>query len=217
MTKRIKVFLADDHTVLREATAELINNQADMKVVGQAGTGQETCEYVRQLLPDVVVIDAAMPHMNGLQATQYIQAECPEIRILVLSAHQDAEHIMPLLEAGAISYLPKTVSLNELLEAIRATSRGESVLPPSIASVVVKRLAGKTTAEKGGLTSREVEVLSLVAQGHTNYHIAHQLSLSTRTIEAHLTHIFNKLNVNSRIEAVLVAQRKGWINSVDVN
>jgi NarL family two-component system response regulator LiaR len=209
---KIKVLLAEDHTVLREATAELVDHQPDMEVVGQVGSGEEAFNLVMRLKPDVVVMDIAMPRVNGLQATRQILTECPEVKILVLSAHQDAEHVIPLLEAGAVSYLPKTVSLNELLEAIRATSRGESVLPPAVASVVVKHLADDLPeAGREALSLREMEVLRLVAQGLTNEQIAHQLHLSPRTIEAHLTHIYNKLDVSSRTEAALLAQRRGWI------
>jgi DNA-binding NarL/FixJ family response regulator len=212
MAGKIRVFLADDHTVLREATAELVNNQPDMLVVGQAGTGEKTISLVKSLQPDVVIMDIAMPYMNGLEATQRIVAECPEARILVLSAHQDEGHIMALLEAGAISYLPKTASLNELLAAIRSTGQGESYLSHSVASIVVQHLSGKAKGgNKGLLSAREIEILRLVALGYTNDHIAHHLHLSKRTIEAHLTHIFNKLNVNSRTEAALRAQQSGWI------
>jgi DNA-binding NarL/FixJ family response regulator len=212
MRKKINVLLADDHVVLREATAELVDNQPDMEVVGQAGTGEDTIELANNLQPDIVILDIAMPRLDGLEAAQRILMDCPETRIIVLSAHQDSEHVIPLLEAGATSYLPKTVSLNELLEAIRSTSRGESVLPPSIASVVVKRFSGDLKKEgKAGLTDREMEVLRLVADGLTNDQIAQNIHLSTRTVEAHLTHIYNKLNVNSRTEAALLAMRKGWI------
>jgi len=215
MEGEIRVLLADDHVVLREATAELVDHQPDMKVVGQAGTGQETIAQARELRPDVVVMDIAMPRVNGLDATRCILAQCPETKVLVLTAHEDAEHVIPLLEAGAIGYLPKTVSLNQLLDAIRATSRGESVLPPSVASVVVRHMAGTTerTAECE-LTSRELEVLRLVAQGLTNYQIARHLGLSVRTVEAHLTHVYTKLDVNSRTEAALLAQRRGWVAEV---
>jgi DNA-binding NarL/FixJ family response regulator len=213
MDGRIRVFLADDHTVLREATAELIDNQPDMEVVGQASTGLDTIELVKQKRPDVVVMDIAMPRVDGLEATRLIVAECPEIHIMVLSAHQDADHILPLLKAGATSYLPKTIGLNELLDAIRATSRGESILPPEVASVVIHSLSGKLeSGEKCTLSPRELEVISLVAQGYTNELIALHLNLSTRTVEAHMTHIFNKLNVSSRTEAALLAQRRGWID-----
>ncbi|UCC64834.1 MAG: response regulator transcription factor [Anaerolineae bacterium] len=212
MRSKIRVLLADDHAVLREATAELVEHQPDMEVVGQAGTGEETLALVKELRPDVAVVDIAMPRLNGLEATRAIVAECPDTRVLILTAHEDPEHVIALLEAGAVGYLPKTVRLNELLDAIRATSRGESVLPPSVASVVVRHLsgAGERTAEET-LTPREMEVLRLVAQGLTNYQIARQLGLSVRTVEAHLTHIYAKLGVSSRTEAALLAQRRGWI------
>jgi NarL family two-component system response regulator LiaR len=214
MGNKIRVLIADDHTVLREATAELIDNQPDMKVVGQASDGESTIDLVKRLRPDVVVIDIAMPRMDGLEATIQILHAYPQTRIMVLSAHQDAEHIIPILEAGAISYLPKTVSLNEMLDSIRATYRNESILPPPIASVVTRRLSGKLDlGDKSALSSRELEVLSLVAKGDTNRQIASRLSVSTRTIEAHLTHIFDKLGVNSRTEAAIMAQRRGWIDT----
>jgi DNA-binding NarL/FixJ family response regulator len=213
MRKKITVLLADDHVVLREATAELVDNQPDMAVVGQASTGEDIIELAESLHPDVVVMDIAMPHLDGLEATRQIVANCLDTRVLVLSAHQDSEHVIPLLEGGATGYLPKTVSLKELLDAIRATSRGESVLPPSVASVVVKHFTGDIDQEgKISLTAREMEVLKLVADGLTNDQIAQSLHLSTRTIEAHLTHIYNKLDVSSRTEAALLAVRQGWLN-----
>jgi DNA-binding NarL/FixJ family response regulator len=214
MGSKIRVLLADDHAVLREATAELVDHQPDMVVVGQASTGEETIRLTRQLRPDVVVMDIAMPRGNGLEATRHIVGESPSPRVLVLTAHEDREHVIPLLEAGAIGYLPKTVGLNALLDAIRAASRGESVLPPAIASVVVRHLAGEVEPKaRAGLTDREMEVLHLVAQGRTNHQVAHELGLSVRTIEAHLTHIYNKLGVGSRTEAALLAQRAGWLSS----
>ncbi len=214
MGGKIRVLLADDHVVLREATAELVDHQPDMKVVGQAGTGEETVAQAKALQPDVIVMDIAMPRLDGLEATRRILKECPRTRVLVLTALDEADHVIPLLEAGATSYLPKTVSLNELLDAIRATSRGESVLPPSVAAVVIRHLSGtrqRTSADE--LTPREREVLCLLAQGYTNYQIARQLGLSIRTIETHLTHIYDKLNVGSRTEAALWAQRKGWVST----
>jgi DNA-binding NarL/FixJ family response regulator len=184
-----------------------------MEVVGQTGTGEETIAQVRELRPDVVVMDIAMPRLNGLEATRRIVVECPETRVLILTAHEEAEHVISLLEAGAVGYLPKTVGLNELLDAIRTTSQGESVLPPSVASVVVRHLSGrKEQAGKEDLTPREMDVLCLVAQGLTNHHIARQLGLSVRTVEAHLTNVYAKLNVGSRTEAALLAQRKGWVS-----
>jgi DNA-binding NarL/FixJ family response regulator len=214
MGSKIRVLLADDHAVLREATAELVDHQPDMVVVGQSGTGEDTVRLARQLHPDVVVMDLAMPRGNGLAATSHIVGECPGTRVLVLTAHGDRDHVIPLLEAGATGYLPKTVSLNELLDAIRAASRGESVLPPSIASVVVRHLSGEVEEKRGtSLTAREMEVLELVSLGRSNQQVARELGLSVRTVEAHLTHIYNKLGVGWRTQAALLAQREGWFRS----
>jgi DNA-binding NarL/FixJ family response regulator len=213
MEGKTRVLLADDHVVLREATAELIDHQPDMLIVGQAGNGKETVALAIELCPDVIVMDIAMPALDGLAATRQIAAECPTIRVLVLTAHEDEEHVIPLLQAGATGYLPKTAGLNDLLEAIRATSRGESVLPPAVASVVVRHLAQKTpTVPEDALTPREMQVLHLLAEGQSNQQIARRLALSVRTVEAHLTHVYAKLGVGSRTEAILRAQRKGLLD-----
>jgi NarL family two-component system response regulator LiaR len=186
-----------------------------MEVIGQAGTGEEAIYLAKQCQPDVVVLDIAMPRRNGLAVTKEIVTSCPNTKILILSAHQDAEHVISLLESGAHSYLSKTASLNELLDAIHATAQGESILPPSIASIVVKHLSGKAPSLPEVLTSREMEVLRWVAKGLTNEQIGLKLHLSARTIEAHLTHIYTKLNVSSRTEAALIAQKRGWTNDTD--
>jgi DNA-binding NarL/FixJ family response regulator len=144
----IRVVLADDHVVLREATAELIDHQADMQVVGQAGTGEEIIALTRELHPSVIVMDIAMPRLDGLAATRQIVAQCPAVRVLVLTAHEESEHVIPLLEAGATGYLPKTVGLNELLEAIRCAGRKcSSVLKPAWSGVVRVADSGSRGAE----------------------------------------------------------------------
>jgi DNA-binding NarL/FixJ family response regulator len=213
----IAVLLAEDHVVVREATAEIVDHQPDMYVVGQAGTGEETVSLAQALQPDVIVMDISMPRLNGLEATRRITAECPGCRVLVLTAHEEERYIVQLLEAGAVGYLPKTVGLDELLAAIRAVARGESVLPPSVAAVVVHHLAGKEAPEElvRPLTDRELEVLRLAAQGLTNYDIAQRLYISVRTVEAHLTHVYNKLGVGSRTEAVVRAIQRGWVQPKD--
>jgi DNA-binding NarL/FixJ family response regulator len=210
----ITVLLAEDHAVVREATAEVVGHQPDMRVVGQAGTGEEAVRLARQLRPDVVVMDIAMPRLNGLEATSRITAECPQSHVLVLTAREEENYIIQLLQAGALGYLPKTVALDELLEAIRSVSRGESVLPPEIASVVVRHLAGEEVMEPetGPLTHRELDVLELAARGLTNHEIAQRLTISVRTVEAHLTHIYNQLGAASRTEAVVRAMQRGWIH-----
>jgi DNA-binding NarL/FixJ family response regulator len=213
----IAVLLAEDHAVVREATAEIVDHQPDMHVVGQAGTGEEAVSLARTLQPGVIVMDISMPRVNGLEATRRITAECPGCRVLVLTAHEEDRYIVQLLEAGAVGYLPKTVGLDELLEAIRAVARGESVLPPSVAAAVVRHLAGKEVPEEPmrPLTDRELEVLRLAAQGLTNYDIAQRLYISVRTVEAHLTHVYNKLGVSSRTEAVVRAIQRGWVQPKD--
>jgi len=209
----ITVLLAEDHAVVREATAEVIDHQSDMHVVGQVGTGSAAVRLARQLRPDVVVMDIAMPRLNGLEATQRIAAEAPACRVLVLTAREEEQYVINLLKAGATGYLPKTVDLGELLNAIRAVARGDSVLPPDVASVVVRYLAGEERIEEVSppLTERELEVLALVAGGFINRDIAQQLCISVRTVEAHLTHIYNKLGVCSRTEAVVRAMQQGWL------
>lgn len=209
----IRVLLADDHTLVREATAEIVDHQPDMQVVGQVGTGEEAITMARDLQADVAVMDIAMPHVSGVEATRQITAQCPGCRVLMLTAHEEQRHVIESLQAGAVGYLPKTVNITELLQAIRATARGDSVLPPSIAAMVVRHLAEKEPAEEPvcPLTGRELEVLQLVAWGLTNYDIAQQLYVSVRTVEAHLTHIYNKLGVGSRTEAVVCAMQRGWV------
>jgi DNA-binding NarL/FixJ family response regulator len=213
----IRVLLADDHTIVREATAEILEHQPDMHVVGQAETGEEAIELARKLQPDVAVMDIAMPRLDGLEATRRITAECPRCRVLALTAHEEERTIIQLLQAGAVGYLPKTIGLDELIEAIRTAARGESVLPPAVAAVVVRHLAKQEPPEEPAhpLTDRELEVLRCAAQGLTNYDIAQQLTVSVRTVEAHLTHVYNKLGVSSRTEAVVHAMRQGWIPPED--
>lgn len=210
----ITVLLAEDHAVVREATAEIVDHQSDMRVVGQAGTGEEALALARELRPHVIVMDIAMPRVNGLEATRRIVAECPQCKVLVLTAREEERYVIQLLQAGATGYLPKTVDLGDLLEAIRSVARGEPVLPPEVASVVMRHLAGEEPAEPKArlLTERELEVLELAAQGLTNQEIGQRLHISVRTVEAHLTHVYNKLGVSSRTEAVVHAMQRGWIH-----
>jgi NarL family two-component system response regulator LiaR len=213
MARVIKVLLAEDHVVVREATAEVIDHQPDMMVVGQAGTGAEAVALALQRGADVVVMDIAMPHVNGLEATRQICTELPHCRVLVLTAHLEEANIIQLLQAGAAAYLPKTVGLEALLETIRAVARGESVLPPEIAAVVLGHLRGEERQDVFGcpLTDRELEVLKSAAAGMTNAEIAQRLAISVRTVEAHLTHVYDKLGAGSRTEAVVRAIKEGWL------
>lgn len=213
----IKVLLAEDHVVVREGIRELIQREEDMEIVGEAGDGEEAVQLAEQLKPDIILMDIAMPKLNGIEATQRIKISHPSISVLVLTAYDNEEFIFALLEAGAAGYLLKNVGSRELLNAIRAVYDGESVLHPVIANKVFSRLQlGKrkhSEQERGELlTDRELEVLRLGAQGLANKEIATGLFLGERTIQTHWRNIFNKLGVSSRTEAIMYGLRKGWIS-----
>jgi two-component system, NarL family, response regulator LiaR len=217
---RIKVLIADDHIVVREGTRQILENEADMEVVGEAGDGVEAVRLSALTRPDVVIMDISMPRMDGIEATRQIKAQNPKIAVLILSAYDDDQFVFSLLEAGAAGYLLKTVRGREIVEAVRAVYSGESVLHPLIARKVLNRFsqtAAKTTQREPGevLSEREMTVLGLVARGMSNHEIADDLCLSVRTVQAHLGHIFNKLEVGSRTEAVVFALKEGWVKLDD--
>jgi NarL family two-component system response regulator LiaR len=187
--------------------------------VGEAGDGEEAVKLAKELKPDVVVMDIAMPKLNGVEATKQIKALNPSIAILILTAYDYDQYIFALLEAGAAGYLLKGVRVNELIDAIRAVYAGESVLHPVVARRVVDRLVapeGKETKPAELLSEREMEVLKLAATGVSNKDIAQQLFLSPRTVQVHLGNIFSKLGVASRTEAILHALKKGWLTLEDL-
>ena len=218
---KIKVLIADDHAVVREGTRRILEQEPDMQVVGEAGDGEEAVNLATSLKPDVAIIDIAMPIMDGIEATKRIKAASPSINVLILSAYDDDQFIFSLLEAGAAGYLLKSIRSRELIDAIRAVYSGESVLHPSIARKVLNRFvstSGKPEGQEtsGVLSDREIEVLKLAAKGLSNQDIAEKLCLSIRTVQGHLGHIFNKLQVGSRTEAVVRALREGWVTLDDV-
>lgn len=217
---KIRILLADDHALVRQGTRQLLAREADLAVVAEASDGEEAVRLAREHSPDIVIMDIAMPKLNGIEATRQIKASNPRISILALSAYDDDQYIFALLEAGAAGYLLKNVSADELVRAIRAVAAGEAVLHPAIARRVVNRFA--PPAEKqpetdtlAQLTEREVEVLKLAARGLKNQDIAHALTLSVRTVQTHLGNIFGKMGVGSRTEAVLEALHRGWITLQD--
>jgi len=218
---KIKIMLAEDHVLVREGTKEMLDREEDIDVVAEAGDGEEAVRLATEQDLDIVIMDIALPKLNGIEATKQIKEISPGTAILVLTAYDDDEYVFALLEAGAAGYLLKDVSTDELVEAIRAVQAGESMLHPAIARKVVNRFSQHVEEEEETpleeLTEREIEVLQLAGKGITNREIADSLSISHRTVQAHLSHIFSKLGVGSRTEAVVYALRKGLITFDDVS
>jgi NarL family two-component system response regulator LiaR len=213
---KIRILIADDHAVVREGTRQFLEREDDLEVVGEAADGEEAIRLVGSLSPDVAIMDISMPNIDGIEATRQIKAKYPKVAVLILSAYDDDQFVFSLLEAGAAGYLLKSVRGNELVNAIREVSAGESVLHPTIARKVLNRftnITSETQKQKTQdiLTEREIEVLQLATQGSSNQEIADSLFLSLRTVQSHLNHIFNKLQVSSRTEAVVRALKEGWV------
>jgi NarL family two-component system response regulator LiaR len=222
MIDEIRLVLADDHAVVRSGTRELLEQQPDLKIIGEASDGEEAIRLTGDLEPDVVVMDIRMPRISGVEATRQIKSTYPDVKVLVLTAHDDDEYVFALLQAGANGYLLKTAEIEELVRAIRTVASGKSALAPEVTGKVVAQFtSGKSLPEVlteaqdnyDGLTDRELDILKLVGQGLSNKQIGKQLFISDRTVQAHLSNIFSKLNVSSRTEAVMHAVRKGWIDT----
>ena len=214
--EKIKVLLAEDHIVVREGIRELIQGENDMEVVGEAGDGAEAIELVSQVEPDVVLMDIAMPKLNGIEATRRIKESHPSVSVLILTAYDSEEFIFAFVEAGAAGYLLKNVQGREVLNSIRAVYDGESVLHPAIADKIFSRLQSEEAKparpeRKPILSQRELEVLKLSMGGLSNKEVARELSLGIRTVQTHWRNIFNKLGVSSRTEAIISGLNKGWI------
>jgi len=213
--EKIRVFLAEDHAVVREGLREVISREPDMDVVGEAGDGEETVRLVRELKPAVVLMDIAMPGLNGIEATRRIKEELPKTCVLVLSAYDNPEFVSAVIEAKAAGYLLKNVRGQELVNAIRTAHAGESVLHPDIARAVFARLRPLETRppqERTELLSeRELQVVQKGVEGLSNKQIAVALSIGPRTVQTHWRNIFDKLGVSSRTEAIVSCLRKGWL------
>jgi DNA-binding NarL/FixJ family response regulator len=212
----IRILIVDDHTVVRNGLVAMMRRQQDFFVVGEARNGVEAVERALDLHPNVVLMDLRMPEMNGVEAMREIGSQDPCINFIVLTTYDTDEYIFDAIEAGAKGYLLKDASRDELLKAIRAVHRGESLIEPGVAAKVLDRLAqlSRQRSEAGPaevLSQREVEVLQLMAKGSANKEIAASLSIGESTVKTHVAKIFQKLDVNHRTEAVTHALHKGII------
>jgi DNA-binding NarL/FixJ family response regulator len=211
----IRVLIVDDHPLFRDGIRErLESNDGTIRVIGEAGDGKQARGLVAALHPDVVLMDIAMPGVNGIEATRLLRAEYPDVAIVILSAYDDGQYVRAALAAGAAGYLLKTVDARELRDSVTRVALGETALSPPVARQVLSWVA-HPEADPPQLSSRELEVLELAAQGASNKIISKALLLSTRTVEAHMRTIFDKLGVSSRTEAVIYAVRHGWIQLSD--
>lgn len=213
---KIRVLICDDHTILREGIRLLLNSQVDMQVVGEAMDGRDAVEKARALKPDVILMDIAMPSLNGLEATKQIHRDDPNARVLVLTMYESDEYVAQMLEAGATGYVLKKVAGSELVYAIRAVHQGEAFLYPSITKRLVEDYlhrveTGQERTSLDNLTDREREILQLIAEGHTSKEIADLLSLSIRTVQNHRAHVMQKLGIHDRGDLIKYAIQKGII------
>lgn len=207
---RIRVMLVDDHPVVREGLTAMIETQPDMEVVGEAGDGQEALRLAAQSSPDVILMDLQMPKMGGVEAIQRIRAEGGKAEVIILTTYDSDEHIFSGIEAGAKGFLLKGASRDDLFRAIRAASRGESLLEPTVASKLVERFTqlSKKGPADDALSDRETEVLNLMAKGYRNKEIARELYITEKTAKAHVSNILAKLSASDRTEAVTIALKR---------
>lgn len=214
-TAPLRIVLADDHVVVREGIKALVNAQGDMGVVGEASDGEAALGVVRELRPDVLVVDMSMPGLNGAQVTRRVRQECPGVRVLALTVHDDREYLAQLLKAGATGYVLKRAASSELIQAIRVVAAGGLYLDPMVAGKVVDHFVGNTldvsNAEEEVLSQRETEVLKLVARGFSNKEVASRLSISVKTVETHKARIMEKLRLQGRSDMVRFALKRGWL------
>jgi len=214
----IRVVIADDHTLFREGTRQILEQQPDITVVGEAENGLGAIETIVRLKPDVALLDIRMGGLNGVEATRQVREQASGTAILILSAHDDDHYVRALLEAGALGYLLKTVRADDLVDAVRRVHMGETVLHPAIASKIARLLANRSHSQLGetSLTPKESDVLRLVCRGLRNKEIAQELVMSVRTVEGHLDAIFNRLGFRSRTEAAMYAATQGWFSEDEV-
>jgi two-component system response regulator NreC len=208
---KTRILLADDHAVVRKGFRLILESQPDMEVVGEAANGRETVSLAEQLKPDLAIVDVSMPELNGIEATRRLAEVSPRTRVLALSMHKDSVYVREILRAGARGYLLKDAADGDLLIAVRAVSRGEGYLSPAVSEAVLSDYRRHVTDPIDLLSSREREVLQMIAEGQTNKEIAAALNLSVYTVEAHRGRIMEKLNLHNTSDMVRFALRNGLI------
>jgi two-component system, NarL family, response regulator LiaR len=213
---RIRIVLAEDHSLMREGTHRILDQYPEFEVVGEAEDGQQALELIERTKPDVAVLDIRMPKLNGVEVVRRLKSCCPDTKTLMLTAYDDDDYVFTLMEAGASGYLLKTANAKELVDSVRSVYSGEPVLHPAIAMKIARLWAQRGTSAKQGspeqLSPRELEILDLAARGLRNKAIADKLCISIRTVEGHFNSIFTKLGVFSRVEAVLEAISRHLVN-----
>jgi two-component system, NarL family, response regulator LiaR len=214
MNEPIAVLIVDDHAVVRRGIRALLEAEGDFQMVGEAGSGGEAVLLAADLAPDVVLMDLVMPEMDGVTATRLLKEQSPRSQVIVLTSYHEDEHIYPAIRAGALSYLLKSVGLEELTAAVRKAARGEAVLHPHVAARLVQELHGPSQETRllyATLSEREREVLRLIADGLSNAAIAERLVISERTVKSHVNNILSKLHVADRTQAAIYAWREGIV------
>lgn len=214
--KLIRVMLVDDHVILREGLKTMLNVNADITVVAEAGEGHEALKYFAQEQPDVVIMDIAMPGMNGIETAKAMIAQRPDTRILILSQHDSEHYVLPMLQAGAMGYIAKRAVTGDLITAIRTVYRGEPYLEPGIERMMLKDYQSRSRgvedeADRYHLTDRQREVLQLVAEGHTNTEIAEFLHLSTKTVMSHRANLYQRLGTSNLADVIRIAIKMNLI------
>lgn len=217
--EKIRVIIADNHPAFREGLCRLLSDEKEIEVVGQAGDGEEVVSLAGELKPDVAIVDVAMPKMSGIEATKRIKEISPDTAVLIVSAFNYQTYILASLRAGAAGYLTKDTPIRELVTAVRLAHAGDGIIDRSAANNIIRHLIADKNGKKGNLDlyPREIEVLKLTARGMRNKEIARELNISERTVQAHLSNIFSKLEVDSRTEAVLQALKEGWLDICDLS
>ena len=212
---KIRVFLADDHMVVREGLKSLVNAQPDMHVVGEAAGGGDAWRAACELVPDVVVMDVSMPDMSGAEATERLHRECPQVKVLALTVYEDKSYLRRMLDAGASGYVLKRAVTDELVRAVRTVAAGGSYVDPTLAASLVSSFFNQNTSggrvPAGELSERESQVLRLIAWGYSNKEIGWKLSISAKTVDTYKLRLMEKLNLRSRTDIVRYALRQGLL------